>query len=229
MSFYANMYSEEELHYIGASKKHGGGKVYAQCSEEWDDKNKRCVCGGDRMAVLIETEDKSSYSDYINEINHYGCKLFANGDFRSHQDDITAYNHFQGQNMEGANFEGINFTGKYMAGAFLRNAKLKNANFHTAVLFGVNFEGADAQGAEFIWAESLEKASFKNADLRGAKFNNAQKMNWTNFTNAKLQGADFTGAKNFESIFTDAQLEEAIWFDGKKCGPGSIGVCKYVD
>lgn len=76
---------------------------------------------------------------------------------------------------------------------------LRNANLANLDMYGVNLQGSDLSGA----------------DLSGASFHDANLTN-TNLSGANIKGASFAGAK----------LSNAIWIDGKKCQPGSIGRCR---
>jgi hypothetical protein len=106
----------------------------------------------------------------------------------------------------------------------LRNAKLSSANLESANLLGTNLQKADLsyvnlQDANLTLAE-FQQARIIGADLRGADLTNAD------FNQADLSYTNLTGATVTGTNFQGANLSNSIWVDGKKCGPGSIGVCK---
>lgn len=100
--------------------------------------------------------------------------------------------------LANAKFESSNFAGALAANANLAYANLSNANLHLA-----NFTQARVVGAKLVGA-NLSYANFSGADLR-----------YSDLTNARIDGAEFS----------DAKLGGAIWMDGVRCKPGSVGRC----
>jgi uncharacterized protein YjbI with pentapeptide repeats len=47
-----------------------------------------------------------------------------------------------------------------------------------------------------------------------------------NFVDARLQGANLKGADLTGARFDSADLEGAVWTDGRVCAAGSVGSCK---
>lgn len=86
-------------------------------------------------------------------------------------------------------------------------------------LDGNNFSGRNLTGVAFVNA-SLTGAQFVNAILIAADFTNAD------LTDADLRGANLRNAEIHNAVYDDAKLDGATWVDGRKCGKGSIGVCR---
>jgi len=89
------------------------------------------------------------------------------------------------------------------------NTDISGRNFSAAKLAGVTMTNVDANSA-----------IFKQADLSGAKFTNID------LSKADLRGANLKGAHFLNVDWEDALLEGAVWIDGRRCGAGSIGVCR---
>jgi uncharacterized protein YjbI with pentapeptide repeats len=94
----------------------------------------------------------------------------------------------------------------------LSNAKLSGANLIAADLSFSNLEKADLSGAKLVSANLFE-VNLKGANLLGADLSGAilQKVSFESFFGAPVEGAN---------------LQAAIWTDGRICAQGSIGVCK---
>lgn len=104
---------------------------------------------------------------------------------------------------------GCAFAGQFLGTHNLTGANLKGTVFNYAVLDGTNFRGANLTNASLL-AASLKHTNFEGANLTDANLKDAH------LDGAKLDGAKLDGAK----------LDGATWTNGKKCAPGSIGVCK---
>ena len=90
-----------------------------------------------------------------------------------------------------------------LTGATLREAELMRANLQGANLIHADLRGANLQGANLMQA-SLSQANLSGANLQGALLAGTQ-LQWANLREANLSGA--------------------IWSNGHKCAPGSIGIC----
>ncbi len=71
----------------------------------------------------------------------------------------------------------------------------------------------------------LYYAKLSNIDLSGANLRGAYLIGAT-FRRATLRNVDLRGAKIGGANFSGADLAGAIWTNGKKCLPGSVGYCK---
>lgn len=115
--------------------------------------------------------------------------------------------------MDGAHLDGRNLTGATLystslTGANLRHSILRGANLSYAGLSISNLAGADLRAATLVGA-NLRRATLGNALLEEA-----------NLSYADLTGADLTGAS-----LAGAKLGNAIWVDGERCLPASVGRC----
>jgi hypothetical protein len=115
--------------------------------------------------------------------------------------------------MDGARLDDRDLAGAMLystslTGANLRHSILRSANLSYAALSISNLEGAD-----------LRQATLLGANLRRARLGNAL-LDQADLSYADLTGADLTGAS-----LADAKLGNAIWVDGKRCLPRSVGRC----
>ena len=62
------------------------------------------------------------------------------------------------------------------------------------------------------WIGSAASAKLFRADLR----------------RADLSAADLSGAKLSEGRLFGAELSGAVWIDGRRCAPGSVGACRFA-
>ena len=111
------------------------------------------------------------------------------------------------------NCPGCDLSETDLTGVNLAYADLQKANLSKSKLTGVQLGQANLAGA-----------NLSDADLTGAK------LNMTNLTGAKLTGAKLTEAHLYYAVikgadFSKADLSDAMWVDGKKCKPGSMGEC----
>jgi uncharacterized protein YjbI with pentapeptide repeats len=90
-----------------------------------------------------------------------------------------------------------------LTGAALRRADLTRANLQGANLVRADLRGADLQGANLMQTVLFQ----------------------TNLSGANLQGALLVGAQLRWANLIEADLSGAIWSNGHKCAPGSIGIC----
>jgi hypothetical protein len=106
--------------------------------------------------------------------------------------------------MDGALLNNGVFPGARLSGSRINNADLQYADLSRADLSYVEFRGSLLKGA------NLARGDLSYADLSGAD------LSFSNLTDANLGGARLEGA-----IF-----DHAIWLDGRKCQPGSVGGCR---
>ncbi|WP_019635405.1 pentapeptide repeat-containing protein [Paenibacillus fonticola] len=103
-------------------------------------------------------------------------------------------------------FSGVNFAGANLQGAFFRLAELQGADFRNTTLRQASLIGADLAAACFENAD-LTAASFAEADLTDVSFAGAN-LTDVSFAGARLAGADFSGANLQGVSFTEEQLRE---------------------
>ncbi len=103
-----------------------------------------------------------------------------------------------GCDLSDANLTGINLAYADLSKANLSRANLAGVQLGQAKLIGANLAGADLTGARLFMA---------------------------NLTGANLSGARLLEAKFYKTLLDGADLSDAVWVDGKKCKPGSVGKC----
>ncbi len=118
----------------------------------------------------------------------------------------------------GVNWVGCDRTDAALAGAPLRSARLA----------GARLAGADLRRAELSYAD-LSGAILSGARLGDARLFGAS-LTGTDLAAASLEGADlgFADLRNarIEGARLDrARLGNAIWTDGRRCAPTSVGRC----
>lgn len=126
---------------------------------------------------------------------------------------------------------GVSWSSCHMEGADLQGQDLAGADMRNMNLIGVNLSHARLKGANLSYAR-LSMADLRNADLASAVLIGAG-LRGANLSGANLSGADMsyvelTGADLSGANLEGARLENAIWTDGKFCGPGSVGRCKAI-
>jgi uncharacterized protein YjbI with pentapeptide repeats len=104
--------------------------------------------------------------------------------------------------------------------ADLQNINLRNRDLHNYDLHGANLRNADLRGANLYGAD-LSGANLCCAKIKGAN------LTASDLTQANLSYVDFRGVALIEVILTQAFFENAIWTNGKRCGKGSIGKCRF--
>ncbi len=126
---------------------------------------------------------------------------------------------------------GVNWSNCFKEGISLPRADLRHARLQNMKLSGADLSGAHLQAAELSYTElsvaSLREAhlegavligtSLRGSDLRGADLRRAN-LAYADLSGAALQGADLR----------EAVLDNAIWTDGRYCGPGSVGQCLFT-
>ena len=123
---------------------------------------------------------------------------------------------------------GVDWRNCLLTGVDAGSASLANANMSSAVMRNARLSATNLQGA------NLQYANLNDADLSYAQLNGA------NLMGANLQGADLRGADLSHSdlryadlskslienaVFTGANMEGVIWFDGTTCAVTSVGRC----
>ncbi len=111
-----------------------------------------------------------------------------------------------------------NFSKADLSNALLRNARLTQAEF-----LGTRLRGADLAYAD------LSGAFFGYSDLQGARLTGAN-LQRSDFAYANLRAADLSYADLRDAILGGADLEgarfdHALWLDGRRCLPRSVGTC----
>lgn len=114
-----------------------------------------------------------------------------------------------GVRLDARDLSGATFYSTSLTGASLRRSILKGANLSYAALSISNLQEAD-----------LSRAVLLGANLRRAKLANAL-LDDADLSYADLTDADLRGAR-----LSNAKLDNAIWVDGKRCLPRSVGVCR---
>lgn len=123
---------------------------------------------------------------------------------------------------------GINWSACNKQGEVLRNRNLQQVNFRSAKLQTADLSAAQLQGADLAYADlsqsilisaQLMKSNLKGANLRRANLMGAD-LSAANLSYAELVGSNLQG-----SILKRAIFDHAIWVNGEKCLPGSIGAC----
>lgn len=126
----------------------------------------------------------------------------------------------------GVNWSNCTMEGVALSGSDLRGALMKNMRLSRAVLTAANLATADLAYATLSVAD-LRRANLRDARLIGASLRGA------NLSGADLQGADLsyanlTGAHLDGANLRGARLDKAIWVDGRYCGSGSVGQCRFT-
>lgn len=121
-------------------------------------------------------------------------------------------------NWRNCRLEGIRVPSADLRRADMYSALLRGAGLSGAILTDANLEYADLSGADLSYA-LLGGAKMKGANLQNADLTNAD------LSAADLSFADLRGAAPGGVVVGGARLDHAIWFDGGKCLPGSVGTC----
>ncbi len=116
--------------------------------------------------------------------------------------------------------EGLVLPGGDLQGALLKNMKLTGARLGRSRLAGVDLSYTELSVADLRHAD-LRRAVLIGASLRGADLSGAD-LRQANLAYGDLRGADLSGAR-----LAGARLDHAIWVDGRYCGVGSVGECRF--
>lgn len=124
---------------------------------------------------------------------------------------------------------GVNWNNCIMDGANLNHRDLTGASLYSTGLTGASLRGSVLRGANLSYAglgiSDLEGADLRSATLLGANLRRA-KLGKALLQQADLSYADLTGADLTGATLDGARLGNAIWVDGKRCLPKSVGECR---
>jgi len=126
---------------------------------------------------------------------------------------------------KGINWRQCNKAGLQLLNSDLSGAVLNSVNLQGANLFGSIFIKADLSYAD-LSSSNLSFTNFEQAQLKGANLRAAD-LSKANLSNADLSYADLQDAKLVDTVYTNANFSHAIWLDGRKCLPESIGACRF--
>jgi hypothetical protein len=115
--------------------------------------------------------------------------------------------------LDGLQAETSDLSGALVNNAVLRGAKLSGSRISDGDLQYVDFSGSD-----------LSYADLSNSLLKGAGLRKTD-LSYADLTNADLSFADLSGANLGGAMLAGTILENAIWTDGSRCAPGSVGHC----
>ena len=122
-------------------------------------------------------------------------------------------------NWSNCQLGGISLAGADLSKSKLRSTQLPNANFQ-----GANLSQGDLSYINLYLANlrsaNLSKSKLLGANLRGVNLQGAD------LTEADLSYSDLRGANLKAAKLKGAKLAKTIWFDGKICGPTSVGSCQ---
>lgn len=123
---------------------------------------------------------------------------------------------------------GINWSGCNKQGEVLRNRNLRKVNFRNAKLQAVDFSATKLQGADLAYANLsqsiLVSAQLQNSNMKGANLRRAN-LRGANLSSANLSYAEMVGSQLQGANLKQAIFDHAIWINGEKCLPGSVGAC----
>jgi len=117
--------------------------------------------------------------------------------------------HKEGATLNNANLIGALMTNMVLTNADLHESLLGKADLSYSTLSIANLRSTDLHDAIMVGV-NLRKSNLSNADLKGAD------LSYADLTAANIRGAQMKNTR----------LGNAIWIDGRKCGPDSIGRCE---
>lgn len=126
--------------------------------------------------------------------------------------------------MPGVNWRNCRMDSIRLDGVDMDHALLNNGIFRGAKLTGSKLNDSDMKYVDFSGTD-LSYAELKRAAMKGATLRNAD-LSYADLTGADLSFADLTGANLGGSKLQQTRLDNAIWINGAKCLPGSIGNCQ---
>jgi len=104
------------------------------------------------------------------------------------------------------------------------NRQMSGANFRLANIVNAHFDQVNLTGADFSRA-SLVNVRYQKSNLSAVDFRQSRVVN-IRFQQVNLQGSNFQGAHLTAVDFQGSDLSGAIWTDGRRCLPGSVGKCR---
>lgn len=126
---------------------------------------------------------------------------------------------------------GVNWRNCRMTGLQSLKSDLQSANFDSANLSGANLFGSNLSGASLMYTDlsvaNLSYVDFRHAQMKGSNLQRAD-LSFADFRGADLSYTDFTGATMQDVRLDGAQLDNAVWVDGRNCLAGSVGECRTV-
>jgi len=131
---------------------------------------------------------------------------------------------FRHANLSGANLSDAKLSRADVTGAIAIGAVFKRATMEQTILVTANLSGADLTNVNLASAD-LQRANLSRVDFEGAHLRRAN-LTGASLVGANLAGADLTGAVVDGVDLHEAKLNRAIWTDGRRCAPGSVGECR---
>ncbi len=123
---------------------------------------------------------------------------------------------------------GINWSACNKQGEMLRNRNLRQVNFRSAKLQAADLSAAQLQQADLAYADLsqsiLVSAQLQNSNMKGANLRQAN-LRGANLYSANLSYAELVGSQLQGANLKLAIFDHAIWVNGEKCLPGSVGAC----
>ncbi len=123
---------------------------------------------------------------------------------------------------------GVNWRNCRLEGLVAARQDLSGANMNNSVLRGADLSGALISHGDLRYADlggvNLSYAQLEGVQLKGANLQNAD-LTYTDLGGADLSFADLRGANLGGAGLEGARFDEAVWFDGERCLPGSVGDC----
>jgi len=124
---------------------------------------------------------------------------------------------------------GVNWRNCRLSGLQSLKSDLQHAHLDSAILSGANLFASNLSDASLMYTDlsmtNLSYVDFSRAQMKGSNLQHADLHN-ANFTDADLSYANFTGAIMQDVRLDGAQLDNAIWVDGRICLKGSVGECR---
>lgn len=126
----------------------------------------------------------------------------------------------------------VNWENCRLPGISVEQADLRGAQARNMDLTGAHLVGADLTGADLSYSAlglvDLRHANLSYVRLTGTGLQNAD-LRGTRLTSADFSYADLRGARFESADLASARFDHAIWIDGHRCQPGSIGKCLVID
>jgi len=124
-----------------------------------------------------------------------------------------------GINWSNCHKEGVDLGGVNLIGATMNNMDLSKADLHDSQLVKADLSYSN------LSVTNMRDADLREANLVGVNLRQSELAN-ANLKGADLSYADLTGANIQGALMEGVALGNAIWLDGSKCSPDSIGQCR---